>query len=349
MNLKKAVIKAFNIDIKKNKFNKKAGTEWLHQPQSIMTDSVAADLPEKKVSNGGVAIEMSASIKNPEEKKKETVESHKEKEQKDIEGSLAAMKAQGSKDVKNTDTLESKMPSRTEKPEEENNYEPIKIPRRKILGGDSLQGSAADLKKPEIPGLKMKSVSGEQGGGGRNEIELPASSKIHDTSLFYDKDKIEAARKTLGDARSSGRNPQTQGTKRETTDNMPYKEGPENSIGEEDNGRAQKAMPNQQKNQNGIMFEGKPEVSRRELKYELKKDPKIWQINRDMRLNLSRSERASLVEDIFPTVYGSNISKGDLKKSVRKLGRKMMVTGDAKEHAKLKKEIKFFKKIGGIK
>ena len=43
-----------------------------------------------------------------------------------------------------------------------------------------------------------------------------------------------------------------------------------------------------------------------------------------------------------------DISKTDLKAGVRKLNQKMLSTKNAREHAKIRKEIKFFKKIGGV-
>jgi hypothetical protein len=66
-------------------------------------------------------------------------------------------------------------------------------------------------------------------------------------------------------------------------------------------------------------------------------------------LNLSPVERAKLVKEVFSPVLGSNISKTDLKLSIKKLNQKMLGTQDSAEHAKIRKEIKFFKKIGGIK
>ena len=63
---------------------------------------------------------------------------------------------------------------------------------------------------------------------------------------------------------------------------------------------------------------------------------------------MSPLERSKLVKDI-PQVYGRNISKTDLKGSIKKLNQKMLGAKDSSEHAKLRKEIKFFKKIGGIK
>jgi len=96
------------------------------------------------------------------------------------------------------------------------------------------------------------------------------------------------------------------------------------------------------------MFGDKPEISRRELSYKLRKDTGIWKDAKKVGLNLSPLERSKLVQQVFSKVYGANISKSDLKQSIRKLNQKMTSTKDLKEHAKLRKEIKFFKKIGGL-
>ena len=82
----------------------------------------------------------------------------------------------------------------------------------------------------------------------------------------------------------------------------------------------------------------------------MRKDPKVWEAAKKVRMGLSPLVRAKLVnKETFAPVYGRNISKKDLKLSVRKLRRKMVGTQDIAEHTKLRKEIKFFKKIGGIK
>jgi len=96
------------------------------------------------------------------------------------------------------------------------------------------------------------------------------------------------------------------------------------------------------------MFGGKSEVSRRTLEQELRYDPKIWEASRQAGLTLSREERAKLVKETFSTAYGRNISKSDLRSGIQKLNQKMLGTKDPGEHAKIRKEIKFFKKIGGI-
>jgi len=97
------------------------------------------------------------------------------------------------------------------------------------------------------------------------------------------------------------------------------------------------------------MFGGKPEVSRIKLEHELRKDTKVWQAARQEGLTLSPAERAKLVKEVFSPTLGRNISKADLKLGIEKLNQKMLGAKSSAEHAKLRKEIKFFKKIGGIK
>ncbi len=97
------------------------------------------------------------------------------------------------------------------------------------------------------------------------------------------------------------------------------------------------------------IFGGKPEISRRSLEHELRYDTKAWKAQREVGLNLSPAERAKLVKETFSPVYGRNISKSDLRFGISKLNRKLLDTKSPTEHAKIRKEIKFFKKIGGIK
>ncbi len=98
------------------------------------------------------------------------------------------------------------------------------------------------------------------------------------------------------------------------------------------------------------IFEGKPEVSRIKLAYKVRMDPKVWQAGRAVGLQLSPVERSNLVKEVFSPKLGTSISKKDLQTSLRQLNRKMLnTTNDPKTHEKIRKEIKFFKKIGGVK
>ncbi len=96
------------------------------------------------------------------------------------------------------------------------------------------------------------------------------------------------------------------------------------------------------------IFKGGDEISKVKLEQELRKNSKIWESQRQVGLTLSPAERADLVKKIFTPAQGRNISKADLRQSVRLLNKKLLGTTNMAEHAKIRKEIKFFKKIGGI-
>ena len=97
------------------------------------------------------------------------------------------------------------------------------------------------------------------------------------------------------------------------------------------------------------VFKDEAGVSRMKLEHELKTNPKIWQAGKSAGLNLSPLERAKLMKEVFSPTLGTNISKTDLKWSIKKLNQKMLSTKDPQEHAKIRKEIAFFKNIGDIK
>jgi hypothetical protein len=96
------------------------------------------------------------------------------------------------------------------------------------------------------------------------------------------------------------------------------------------------------------IFGGKNEVSRMDLKTKLRKDPKVFAEQRKVGLNLSPLERSKLEKEVFSGALGRNISKTDMKFGVAKLNRKLLSTQNPTEHEKIRKEIKFFKKIGGV-
>lgn len=109
-----------------------------------------------------------------------------------------------------------------------------------------------------------------------------------------------------------------------------------------------KAQSSFTKNSSAV-FKDESGVSRMKLEHELKTNPKIWQAGKSAGLNLSPLERAKLMKEVFSPTLGTNISKNDLKWSIKKLNQKMLGTKDPQEHAKIRKEIAFFKNIGDIK
>jgi ABC-type Na+ efflux pump permease subunit len=97
------------------------------------------------------------------------------------------------------------------------------------------------------------------------------------------------------------------------------------------------------------IFKGEAEVSKTKLEHEMRTDTGVWQAARKEGLTLSPIERAKLVKEVFSPAYGMNISKTDLKSGIKKLNQEMLGTKDTAEHAKIRKEIKFLKRAGGIK
>lgn len=96
-----------------------------------------------------------------------------------------------------------------------------------------------------------------------------------------------------------------------------------------------------------IMFGNKDEISRTNLRNRLGSDAKMWEAERDVGLNLSATERAHLEKEVFSSGLGENISRRDLKLGIQKLNMKLLGSKNIGEKAKIRKEIKFFKKIGG--
>lgn len=243
------IMRAFNVDAKKPKFNQGNNTDWLHQSQNVR-ETVSA--PKSNVSGGDFARNPVGEKKSGAEKLSEVdiAKGKEDKTKKDVAERLAKLK---SANPANEDTLESKMPSRVEKPED--NY---------------AKGLKALTKK--------RSLDVEEG-------------------------------KESGSSREAG--------KSEASDSM--------------------------------MFKGGSEVSREKLKHEMRANPKIWQASKKVGLTLSPLERANLVKEVFPARLGKNISKEDLKWSIKKLSKKMATEKNFTEHTQIKKKIKLFKKIGGVK
>ena len=104
-----------------------------------------------------------------------------------------------------------------------------------------------------------------------------------------------------------------------------------------------KPQPSDEEN----LFGEKTEISREEMRKALKSN-EGYDAQRSVGLNLSEEGRAKLEKSVFPNIYGKNISKADLKSAVRKLEFKVKSSADSKSKEELRKEIKFFKKIGKV-
>jgi len=107
-------------------------------------------------------------------------------------------------------------------------------------------------------------------------------------------------------------------------------------------------LPLQKNQSDSSIFGGKSEVTRSELRQDLK-GANAYKAGRQVGLNLNAIERAKMEKEVFSQSYGRNISKTDLKRGIKNLNKKMLGAQSSEEHAKIRKEIKFFKKIGGIK
>lgn len=106
--------------------------------------------------------------------------------------------------------------------------------------------------------------------------------------------------------------------------------------------------------QDTSIFGGKDEISRLELRRKLRYDPKVWKAGVQTRFNLTREQRENLEKELFSEfkIYGKNISKEDFKHKLKLMARERMsaaVKGNFVQQEKLRREINFLKKIGGIK
>jgi len=310
--VKKAIIKIFNINTEKPEFGIKESTNQLQDnKEAEKRPSEYPSIPKQQA----IGVNLNIAEKKSEEEQKTSVKSYKEKEEKGITEGLSKLKSGGSA---GGDTLESKMPSRTGKQEEDDKFKPIKIPTPKRLVPSNIT--------PEV----------KYGGTATGEIKIPTSSKLHSQPLTYEKEKREAAKIT------------SQGQGRGLIEGM---------LGGKENSTsstlkipvAGKGASSQQVKQDTSIFGGESEISRTKLETKMKTDTNVWQASKQTGLTLSPVERAKLVKEVFSSALGRNISKTDLKSGIRKLNQKMLGAKDSIEHAKIRKEIKFFKKIGGIK
>ncbi len=88
--------------------------------------------------------------------------------------------------------------------------------------------------------------------------------------------------------------------------------------------------------------------TRRNLRYELKiPNAKELRIEREMGLNFTRDQRMQIIDKYFPKYYGQEITKGEFHKQIGILQRKAVA--DPIQRRQQIREIKYLKKIGGIK
>ena len=97
------------------------------------------------------------------------------------------------------------------------------------------------------------------------------------------------------------------------------------------------------------LFGNREEISRMELRRKLRRDSDIWKAQRDVRLNLKPGERVKLEKEFFSKIYGRNISKSDVKKNLRRMGKEWASASNMQRKETLRRQIKFLKNISGIK
>ena len=73
------------------------------------------------------------------------------------------------------------------------------------------------------------------------------------------------------------------------------------------------------------IFKGGPEIAKTKLEHEMKTDTGIWQAAKQEGLTLNSTERAELVKEVFTPAQGRNISKTDLKQSIKSLNKNSLI------------------------
>lgn len=217
-----------------------------------------------------------------------------------------------------------------------------------IAGGlASLKSRAKESDEPEEETLlsRMPQRDGEEGQeDDRQKIKIPRAKKLKiddgmvvnynlskektDPTKFLDREKLE---------------------RRAQSGQAPLYEKPDfmkNSVIP----RSKKQNENiRGKEGDNLIFGSQSEISRIKLRHKLRYDPNIYKEERKFGLTLNPAQREALEKKVIPQVYGRNVSKSDLKLSLRKLSQKMLDVKDMNTKARLRKEIKFIRKIGGIK
>jgi len=185
---------------------------------------------------------------------------------------------------------------------------------------------------------KMPSRAEQPGDATYNKIEIPRASNPQGAGLVFDKNKMgNVGMVSRGSGNGLVQKTDVKGNSINSAESL-FKMPTANKGG-----------ASQQAAQDDSIFGGGSEIPKIKLEHEMKSDSNIWKAAKQEGLSLSPVERANLVKEVFSPVLGRNISKTDLKWSIKKLDQKMSGTKDLQEHAKIRKEIKFFKKIGGIK
>jgi len=180
---------------------------------------------------------------------------------------------------------------------------------------------------------------------------VSVSSALHGSELVANKEQQEAARKTVEVREGGGLRGLIRGVlvpnENPSGGNVKASKTTDKQQNTSIFGSGKKQNVKQGPKDNSI-FEGKEEISRISLRQKLR-GAGAFQAEKQVGLTLSPIERAKLEKEVFSSALGYNISKQDLKGSIKKLNNKMLGSSNMAEKGKLRKEIKFFKKLGGIK
>lgn len=330
--IKKFIVKNFNIDVKEPKLKQKEHADWLKG--KLESSEQNAGAPKRKITGSDFNANFISGEKNDAGPEKNSQQKFDEKEQKDIIEGLSKLKLDSSD---SEETLDSKMPQRTEN-QEADKHKKIEIPKAKrFFSAGVKQDTGAKQVAKNIP------VTEESGNQEAEKQEVVGFEK---TAVTTNRGVIMPEKNITGPVVVTPAHASEEHNLKEPLkpENLPVLEEPDFVQDKLGVHSAHKI-----KNEDQSIFEGKPEVSKIKLEYEMKKDPKVWKASKQVGLNLSPVQRAKLVKEVFSSALGRNVSKSDLKWSIKKLNQKMLDAKDPNEHAKIRKEIKFFKKIGGIK
>lgn len=285
----------------------------------------------------GPVVQYSQQVSGKQTKEEVQIDKEREwaeKKQKDIETDLGRLK-----DSKDSNVAEESFLERQAESEDDNGPSPkIKIP---VAKRPTITSGAEGSSVPQAPidGKNQATTPGKISTAKTNRIE---NFKKYDVKI--DKGILPKSLEALAKVRASEKDLINNQTGNEKTS---LKEKPEFIKESSKTNQKDKVKVLGQKDTS--VFEGKGEISRANLREKLRKDSAILKAGREVGLNMSPVERAKLEKQVFSQSFGGNISKTDLKWGLKKLNDKLLNAKSPTEHAKIRKEIKFFKKIGGIK
>jgi len=345
--IKKLVFRVFNVDAKKPKLNQKNNAGWLIEKGEENKEVV--NIPKQRILGGDSAGIIGSNRNGLEEEQIDRAENtFEEKEEKDIAEGLSRLKSSG---PASGGTLESKMPSREENQEEES-HERVKIPKAKRFFTSNAVTKSEDKNIDAVnKGAHRTQGIAQRVTGFEKTAVTTSHGIIKPMGVVALPDKggnIMSAQVESSQAEKSS-SPREQLPIPQDQDS-PFFQKPDflkNIVGSEK--KAKEKNNTISKSADSSIFGGKEEISRIELRQKLRWDPSVAKAQKDLRMNLSPVARAKLEKETFSKLYGLNVSKKDLKINLKRMGREWAGTTDMKRKEVLRKQIKFFKKIGGIK